>query len=646
MERNIYLELLPPAKAREIWFEAIKKLAIALPVEEVGLDDALGRIIAEPVAAANSSPAFNGAAMDGIAVNAEKTWQASQKNPVQLELGKDAFYVNTGRPLPAGTNAVIMIEQVNSDESDRFAIIEKAAFPWQHVRKIGEDMVATEIILAPGALVGPSELGAMAACGVLKAPVFAKPKVAIIPSGSEIAPLEKITAAQLASGEKLPEFNSRVIAAMVKNAGGEPLIMPVAPDNPDKIGEALKKAADGADLVIINAGASAGSHDYTSGAIQKNGELLAHGIAMMPGKPASLGIVCGKPVLGAPGYPVSAIMACEEFALPLLAAWQKRAAPAREQVEVFACSALPSRPGMEERLRVKLGRVEDKYYAVPLPRGAGAVSSLSRADAIIAIPPDSEGIGKMEPVMASLLRPKEEIAGALLAIGSHDNTLDLIDSLLRRASPGFRLTSAHVGSLGGLSALAQGQCHLAGSHLLDPRTGVYNQAAIREHLAGVPVTLIRLVDREQGLMVMPGNPLGIKGISDLARPDIAFINRQRGSGTRVLLDFQLEKLGISPGAIKGYGDEEYTHMSVASAVLSGRAATGLGARAAANALGLDFIPVGMEQYDLVIPDRYMEDERVKALLAVIRSDEFKSAVKAMGGYGIEKTGEIIWRSAV
>lgn len=646
MERNVYLDLVSPGQARKLWFEAILRVGAVLPTEMVSLTEALGRTVAQPVAARHSSPAFNGAAMDGIAVQAEKTFAASQKHPLMLELGKDAFYVNTGRPLPAGTNAVVMIEHVNIDDTGRFAMLEQAAFPWQHVRKIGEDMVATEIILGPGNVIGPYELGSLAACGVNSIPVFKKPKVVIIPTGAEIAPAEEISEAELESGSKLPEFNSRIFAGMLAGAGADPHTMPIVPDDPERIGAALKEAVhNGANLVILNAGSSAGSRDFTSQVIESLGELLVHGIAMMPGKPASLGLVNNVPVLGAPGYPVSAIISVEEFALPLLAFWQKQAPPAREEVEARACIALPSRPGMEERLRVKLGLVNGNYFAVPLARGAGVVSSLTRADAVITIPPASEGIGKNEVVKASLLRPRTQIEGALLAIGSHDNLLDLLDSLLRRSHPGFRLTSAHVGSLGGLLALAQGQCHLAGSHLLDPDSGIYNRHAIRQNLQGMDVTLIRLVEREQGLMVRPGNPLAIQGLADLARPEVSFINRQRGSGTRVLLDYKLNGLGIAPDAIRGYRDEEYTHMNVASAVLSGRADAGLGARAAANAMGLDFIPVGMEEYELVIPDQYMQDERMQALLEVIRSDGFREQAYAMGGYNPDQSGEIVWRSA-
>lgn len=642
-ERHTYLTLQTVEAARQGWLDRISAEGRELATERVPLSAALHRVLAEPVAARRSSPAFHGAAMDGIAVNAGSTFTASTRRPLRLTVGTDAFWINTGHPLPAGTNAVIMVENVNTEPDGQHVVIEKAAFPWQHVRKLGEDMVASEIILPPGVCIGPYELGALAAGGVLEPLVFKKPRVGIIPSGTEIVPLTEAREEDLCAGRCLPEFNSYIFSAIVQEAGGEAFTLPIVPDDPEAIGAAIDAAIDqGADLVLLNAGSSAGSHDYSADVIAHKGELLTHGVAVMPGKPTALGMVRGVPVIGSPGYPVSAIVALEEFVQPLLALLQKRCLARRETVTALPVNPLPSRPGMEERIRVKLGRVDDTFFAVPLPRGAGTVTSLSRADGIISVARDCEGISRDEPVQVQLLRPRQQVEGTLLAIGSHDNTLDLIDSFLRREHPRFRLASAHVGSLGGLMALKRHQCHLAGSHLLNDADGVYNRQALRDNLQGEPMLLVRLVDREQGLIVAPGNPLGIHDIADLAREDVRFINRQRGSGTRVLLDYRLKQLGIRPQQLAGYEDEEYTHMNVAAAVLSGRAHTGLAVRAAACALGLDFVPVGVEEYDLVIPQRYAGDERILALLDVIRSGAFRKEVAALGGYGVEKTGQVIW----
>ena len=649
MARNTYLTMKAPEEARELWFSRIAELCpgAGLGEEEVPLQNALRRVLSRPVEALRSSPAFHGAAMDGVAVKAEQTFTASARRPLRLEVDKDAFWINTGHPLPAGTNAVIKVEDLNIEDEGRFVVTEKAAFPWQHVRKLGEDMVATEIILAPGIEVGAYELGALAAAGVLRPTVFRRPRVAVIPSGSEIVSLDEAKEEDLRAGRVLPEFNSLVFAALIQDAGGLTETRPIVPDDPDAIRAAILAAAeDGADLIMMNAGSSAGSHDYTAEVIRSLGELCVHGIAVMPGKPTALGVIrAGErmvPIIGTPGYPVSAIVAVEEFVLPLLALWQKCGLRHKEYVDVVPCNALPSRPGMEERIRVRLGMVGDTCYAVSLPRGAGTVTSLSRADAVIRVPRDCEGLDAGKPVRAELIRSREQVEGALLVIGSHDSTLDVIDSMLRRTHPRFRLTSAHVGSLGGLLALSRGQCHLAGSHLLDEATGEYNRQAIREHLKGTPCLLVHLADREQGFIVLPGNPRNITKFEDLLREDVSFINRQRGSGTRVLLDYELKKRGILPTKVRGYRDEEYTHMNVAAAVLSGRADCALGVRSAAVALGLDFIPVGVEQYDLVAAKTWADDERMQALLEVIRSAEFRETVTAMGGYDASRSGEILW----
>lgn len=644
MKRKVYLKLTDAFEARTIWLKKLDAAALSpLKTQAVPLQEARGRTLAEPACAAVSSPSFHGAAMDGVAVLASDTFGASEHTPRQLAIGKNAFWINTGQPLPEGCNAVIMVENVIPGPDEKSISIEKAAFPWQHVRKLGEDMVATEILLPPGTVIGAYEVGALAAAGVLHPLVFARPKVCIIPSGSELVSLSETTPELLHSGKVLPEFNSLILSALVHDAGGEPSVHPIVPDDPDRIRTALKNAAEGdADLIVINAGSSAGSHDYTAEIIAELGELWIHGITVMPGKPTALGRIKGKPIIGCPGYPVSAIISFEEFGQSLMALWQKRRMPPRAEGEAYPYQALPSRPGMEERIRVKLGQVDDRLFAVPLPRGAGTVTSLSRADGVIRIPAEAEGLPANRPAPVTFIRTREQIAGALLAIGSHDNTLDLLDSFLRKRHPHFSLTSAHVGSLGGIMALKNGQCHLAGSHLLDPESGAYNKTVIAEHLKGIPVLLMRLVDREQGLILPPGNPLNIQSINDLTREDVTFINRQRGSGTRVLLDWEMKLRSLHPDEIAGYENEEYTHMNVAVAVLSGRVSTGLGVRSAANALGLDFIPVGMEEYDLVIPVRYAEDARMQALLGVIRSEEYTKAAYAMGGYGTDKTGDIVW----
>jgi putative molybdopterin biosynthesis protein len=264
-----------------------------------------------------------------------------------------------------------------------------------------------------------------------------------------------------------------------------------------------------------------------------------------------------------------------------------------------------------------------------------------RADGILRIPSNVSGYSEGETAHVELLTSEKDIGSRLLALGSHDLTIDLLASAVKEASAGgVAVSSSNIGSLGGLVALGKGIAHFAGSHLLDPETGDYNRSWLKKYLPGTDVVLVTLVHRHQGLMTLKGTPKGIRGVGDLARPDVALVNRQAGSGTRILLDYELKKSGIGASAVSGYGNEEYTHMSVAMAVTSGRADVGMGILAAARALDLDFIPVARERYDLVIPARFLKDPRIALLLDIIRSDKFRGQVLALGGYEINETGKI------
>ena len=428
----------------------------------------------------------------------------------------------------------------------------------------------------------------------------------------------------------------------MEEAGGLPEVWPITPDDPAVLTGVLERAVAAGDVILVNAGSSAGSEDYTYQAVAGLGEVLVHGVAMMPGKPTLLGVIKGKPVIGNPGYPVSAVLSFEEFAQPLIAGMAGRRLAPRPTITVHPSQNLPSKPGLTEFIRVTLGRVGDRVMATPLPRGAGTITSLVRADGLLKIPALSEGLEEDRPVAAELLVPPEDIEGTLVVLGSHDNTLDLLATLLRRRDPKLRLSSAHVGSLGGLMALRQGRAHLGGSHLYDPETNSYNVPYIQKYLAGMPLKLINLAWRQQGFMVLPGNPHNIRAVADLTRPGVRFINRQRGAGTRLLLDFLLKQEGIDPAAVQGYDREEYTHMAVAANVESGTADVGLGILAAARALGLDFIPLTPERYDLVVPLATFRDRRFEELLAVINSPAFHAATEVMGGYDLKDCGKIVW----
>jgi molybdenum cofactor synthesis domain-containing protein len=638
MKRRIYLRMKSLEEAREVWLSRFDVDALA-QAEEVPVAAARARVTAGPVMARRSSPAAHQAAMDGFAVAAAATFGATPDNPKNLALRKEAFPINTGHLMPPSTDAVIMVEQVPDPEADPIAV-EAPTFPWQHVRRVGEDLVVGEMVLPEGAEIVPWAQGALLAAGVTRVSVRRRPRVAIIPTGTELVPVTDLDR-DLPPG-KLPEFNSVILAGLVAEAGGVPEVRPIVPDDPGALATALKAALADADMVLINAGSSAGTEDYTYQAIDSLGEVLVHGVAMMPGKPTVLGVVAGKPVIGNPGYPVSAVLSFEQFAAPLIAGLAGQRLAPRPTLPVYPAQNLPSKPGLTEFIRVTLGRVGDKVIATPLPRGAGTITSLVRADGLLTVPALSEGLEEDRPVSAELLVTPEDIAGTLVVLGSHDNTLDLLATLLRRRDHRLRLSSGHVGSLGGLMALRQGRAHLGGSHMLDPETNTYNVPFIQRYLAGVPLKLINLAWREQGLMVAPGNPKNIRSVGDLAQPAVRFINRQRGAGTRLLLDYLLKEEGLAVDQVQGYEREEYTHMAVAVNVASGTADVGLGILAAARALGLDFLPLLPERYDLVVPETTFADPRFQTLLTVIRSREFQEAAAALGGYDLQDCGKILW----
>jgi len=635
LRRHIYLKMKSLEEAKEIFFQQFD-FTNFLKSEKVPTEASLGRVTAKPIFSKLSSPYFHGAAMDGFAIKAEDTFGAKEDAPKRLKIGDKAFPINTGQPLPRDTNAVVMIEDVL--EEGGYIEIRKAVYPWQNVRKVGEDIVATELIIPQNHKITAYDISALLEGGIFDVVVKERPRVIIIPTGDELVPIER--AYSLKSG-KVIESNSWMLKALLEEAGAICEKWPIVPDKYEIIYQTLKEAVEAdAHLVIILAGSSAGSHDYTASALKELGEVFVHGIAMMPGKPTILAKVNNRPVVGNPGYPVSAAISFEQVILPLLSHMQGTFYERRKRINVIPSCPLPSKLGIDEFLRVKLGKVGENFIATPLPRAAGAITTLTRAHGIIIIPSNKEGIAEDEQVEAELLVPEEEIANNLVIIGSHDLTIDLLATEVRRIDPFLSISSSNVGSLGGILALKKGKAHLATSHLFDPDTGTYNLTYIDKYLKGMPVKVINLVIRHQGLIIPRGNPKHIKGLEDLTRSDITFINRQRGAGTRVLLDYKLGLLGIEPSQIRGYEDEEFSHMAVAVDVLSGRADVGLGIYAAAKALSLDFIPIAKEEYDIIIPEPFLEDRKVKILLEAVNSNEFKKKVLEMGGYEITKTGMV------
>jgi len=671
---SIYLHDIPLPEAQKRLEQALIKAGRweLLGVEELSLDEnVLGRVLAEPVWAKISSPHYHAAAMDGFAVRAEETAGAMPTAPVALSLQAQAAYVDTGDPLPAWANAVIPIENVEPlDEKGEPAAenrhpaairIRAALPPWQHVRPLGEDIVATQLVLPAGQVLRAVDLGAIAACGHEHVRVARRPRVAILPTGTELVPV-----GQPVRPGNIIEYNSLVLAAQVNSWGGQARRFPIIPDDFDLIRARVLEAAEHDDLILLNAGSSAGSEDFSARVVESLGELLVHGVAVRPGHPVILGMIRSErsakselgmasggsqsathpsqpviPIIGIPGYPVSAALTGEIFVRPLLSRWLGRQPDEPQTVTATLTRKVTSPAGDDDYLRVAVGRVGERLLAAPLSRGAGVITSLVRADGLAILPRGSQGLPAGAEVRVQLYRPPADLERTIFAIGSHDITLDLMAQFL--AVRERRLASANVGSQGGLVALRRHEAHLAGSHLLDPETGEFNLRYIREYLPGEPVVVIALVGRQQGLLVPRGNPKSIQGLQDLARPDVIFVNRQRGAGTRVLLDYYLTILKVAPEAIRGYNQEEYTHLAVAAAIASGRADCGLGIAAAAHALDLDFLPLFQERYDLVIPQEYGQSELLAPLIELLEDAGFRQAVASLPGYDTSPMGSVIAR---
>ncbi|MDQ7032220.1 MAG: molybdopterin biosynthesis protein [Desulfonauticus sp.] len=638
MKRNIYLQTLSIEQALEKVQQALKKTRVKLPSEIIPVEQALGRKLAKPIFARCSSPTFHAAAMDGIAVKAENTFGAREGSPKFLQKNKDFIEINTGNPLPSGFNAVIKIEDVLQVDSNTVSI-ERPAFPWQHVRRIGEDIVATELLFPQGHVLSAYDLGALLSAGIFEVKVQARVRVGIMPTGDEVL---DFTLKPTPQPGQVIESNSQMFAALLTQWGCEPVRVPPVPDNPELLLKRAKDLLKNVQILIICAGSSAGSKDFTRLIMEKLGQIIVHGIKAMPGKPTLVGLTDqGQILVGAPGYPVSAIVCLEYLLKPLIYCLRGESAPEDEAIDAVLSKNLPSKLGIREFVRVGVGKVGKRYVAVPLPRGAGLVTSLSRATGLLTIAEQEEGIPEGTKIRVRLFKPKPEIDKAIIAIGSHDNLLDLLkDELMNGDNPLF-LFSSHVGSLGGLQAIKKNYAHLAGTHLFDPQTEDYNFPFIQKVLPNEDVVLINLAIRKQGLIVARGNPKNIKNLKDLTRKDITFINRQQGAGTRILLDYYLKKLNIQPDQIKGYKQEEFTHMAVAVNVLTGTADCGLGILAAAKALNLDFIPLVDERYDLLIRREMLEDKRIKRILEIITSSPFKARAKDLGGYDLSLSGKIM-----
>lgn len=629
-----YLTNVPLEQARREYLELLEHQGFEPQTQVIPVYESCGRVTAEAVYAHICAPHYTASAMDGVAVCARDTFGATETTPVTLH--PEQFTVlDTGDPVPEGRDAVIMVEDLVKNE-DGSITIHAAAAPWQHIRQIGEDVCAGEMILPGHMTVTPAAIGAMIAGGVLELRVIRRPVVGIIPTGDEIIP----PCTDPRPGDIL-EFNGSIFSAMVRQWGAEPVVYPIVPDDFDRIKAMVEKASDQCDMVILNAGSSAGREDFSAQVIRQLGQVLYHGIAIKPGKPAILGCRGKTAILGVPGYPVSGIIVIEQFLKPLIEHWLKTAAQPEHYAQATLTRPVVSGLKYQEFVRVRMGAVGGRLMASPLSRGSGVVSSFMKADGILEVPQGLEGYEAGEEVTLRLLSPMEKLRNTLVVIGSHDPLLDELADMLHLGDPRLYMSSSHVGSMGGIMAIRRGEAHMAGCHLLDTADGTYNRSFIRKYFPKGDVKLVSCVGRQQGLMVARGNPLNICSFADISRQGIRYVNRQKGSGTRILTDYLCSREKVEPSDVYGYTREELTHTSVAAQIACGSADVGMGIYSAAKLYDLDFIPICIEEYDLIIPDHAWDSPMMQQLLTILRSDAFREKILSMGGYTVEHPGQVL-----
>ena len=629
-----YLTNVPLTQAREDYLALLRENGFCGKIERIPVFESCGRVTARAVYAHICAPHYAASAMDGVAVTAKDTFGATETTPVKLQPGQ-FIVLDTGDPIPEGCDAVIMVEDIVKNE-DGSITIHAAAAPWQHIRQIGEDICAGEMILPSNMTVSPAAIGAMIAGGVLEIEVIRKPIVGISPTGDEIIP----PCTDPKPGDIL-EFNGAIFSAMVKSWGAEARVYPIVPDKFDKIKEMAAKAASECDMVLLNAGSSAGREDFSAKVIRELGQVLYHGIAIKPGKPAILGCQGSVPILGVPGYPVSGIIVIEQLLKPLVDCWLGVPAAAAQYARATLTRPVVSGLKYQEFVRTRMGCVDGRLMASPLSRGSGVVSSFMKADGILEVPQGLEGYEAGAEVNVRLLSPMEKLQNTLVVIGSHDPLLDELADMLHLENPDLYMSSSHVGSMGGIMAIRRGEAHAAGCHLLDTTDGSYNRSFIKKYFPKGGVHLVSCVGRQQGLMVAKGNPLNIQKFSDIARNGIRYVNRQNGSGTRILTDYLCKQEKLDTASIYGYDREELTHTSVAAQIASSSADAGMGIYSAAKLYDLDFIPICIEEYDLIIPDHAWDTPMVGQLLSILKSDAFREKLLRLGGYTLENPGEVI-----
>jgi putative molybdopterin biosynthesis protein len=617
--------------------------------EKISIWDAFGRILAEDIVSGVDVPGFDRVMLDGYAVRAEDTFWADEDNPVELkvigvasaghpfpgEVGeREAVEVATGAPMPRGANSVVK-EEFTVRKGDSILVM-RAVAPGENVQGAGSDVRVGETVAYRGTRLSAREIGILAAVGIREVEVLSKPRVGIFSTGDELAqPGESLEYG------KIYDVNSSSLMASVLEDGGEPKFLGILPDDYEAIRDSLKREIEKFDIILISGSTSVGAGDVMYRVLEELGPpgVIVHGIAMHPGKPTVIAEARGKLVIGLPGYPTSCLTVYREIVSPLIRKWSGKPLETGKEVIGRAAERIIGERGRRDLLPVHVVK-DEEYLVFPVPTGSEAISTLSRADGYVEMEELEEIIEEGEVVRVKLFT--DRIADISM-IGSHCIGLELIMSEMRRR--GYLIKSVFVGSSGGFKAIARGEADLAGVHAFDPETMEYNLPFMRKFSIEDKAILIRGYRRIQGLIVARGNPKGIKGIRDiLERRDIVMMNRNKGSGTRILLDYLLkeeaERMGMDISEaiknIRGYWNEAKSHNAVAIAIKNGVADVGIGIKTVARLYNLDFIPIAEENYDFLIRRSSMRKGAVEEFLRILR--EFRSKLNELDG--IEASDDI------
>lgn len=607
----------------------------AIPSKQRRLGDALSTALAEDITAPIDVPPFDRSNVDGFAVRSADLSGAGEGALVRLALNGETIHcgmapkqqvavgtatpIATGGPLPRGADAVVMVEHTQPAGPDAIDI-RRAVSPGQFVSYAGSDIARGEALLRAGTIIGSREIGMLAACGIAEVKVARKPRVAVISTGDELVqPGEALRPAAIY------DTNGAIVAAAIDENGGEAVFLGAVPDDEARLEAVMRQALADADMLVLSGGTSKGAGDLSHRIIGRLGQpgIVAHGVALKPGKPLCLAVCDGKPVVILPGFPTSAMFTFHDMIVPAL---RKMAGlPPRSDAKVSATVPvrIASELGRTEFVMVSLVEGKEGLIAYPSGKGSGAITSFAQADGFLRIDALADQMPAGTEAEVTLFTPHVRVPD-LVIVGSHCTGLDLVTAQLAHA--GFTVRSIAVGSLGGLAAAKRGECDLAPIHLFDDKSETYNTPYLAEGLELVPGWR-----RMQGIVFRKGDKrfegLGAKEAvaAALADPTCIMVNRNQGAGTRILIDRLLA--GARP---EGYWNQPRSHNAVAAAVAQHRADWGMTIAPVAHAVGLGFIPLAEEHYDFALVTARKQRPAVQAFLDALGSDEARAALERAG----------------